>query len=114
MDSSRGFPARPPAVWRAGTPSGRTDSPLQPMPRSRLVFVYVLRSLRDGERYTGLSLDVASRLGQHNAGRVRSTKARAPFALIYQEPFQTLKEARTREKYFKSGAGRRWLHKNGF
>ena len=76
--------------------------------------VYVLRSLADGDRYVDLSTDISRRVEEHNSGKVRSTKARVPFVLVYQESFDTLMEARAREKYFKTAAGRRWLDKRGF
>jgi putative endonuclease len=70
---------------------------------------YVLQSLVDHKRYAGLSSDVEKRLKMHNAGKVKSTKRRRPFLLIYQEVAGTLAEARKREKYFKSAAGRSFL-----
>jgi putative endonuclease len=70
---------------------------------------YVLQSLVDHKHYTGLSSDVEKRLKMHNDGKVQSTKRRRPFILIYQEVAKTLVEARKREKYFKSAAGRRFL-----
>ena len=78
------------------------------------VHVYVLRSGADGDRYVGLSTNVPQRVEEHNSGKVKSTKARAPFVLVYQESFDSLVEARAREKYFKTAAGRRWLDKRGF
>ena len=71
--------------------------------------IYVLRSLQDYQNYVGLSANVDKRLKMHNAGKVRSTKSRRPFHLIYQEFVGSLQKARTREKYFKSAAGRRYL-----
>jgi putative endonuclease len=47
----------------------------------------------------------------HNAGKIRSTKSRRPFQLIYKELVGSLREARIREKYFKSAAGRKYLEK---
>ncbi|HPC36925.1 MAG TPA: GIY-YIG nuclease family protein [Candidatus Marinimicrobia bacterium] len=44
--------------------------------------VYVLRSLKDGCYYVGMSEDVAKRLMTHNLGKVTSTKSRRPFELI--------------------------------
>jgi len=70
---------------------------------------YVLQSLVDHKHYAGLSSDVEKRLKMHNDGKVQSTKRRRPFRLIYQEVAETLVEARKREKYFKSAAGRRFL-----
>jgi putative endonuclease len=77
------------------------------------MFVYVLRSLRDGKRYVGLSGDIRQRLVEHNGGRVDSTRGRRPFELIHTEELNTLGEARAREKYLKSAAGRQFLKKLG-
>ncbi len=76
---------------------------------SREYSTYVLKSFTDNKHYVGLSFDVEKRLKMHNAGRVQSTKKRRPFKIIYQEVSGTLAEARKREKYFKSAAGRRFL-----
>ena len=73
--------------------------------------VYVLQSLKDLKYYRGLSSDVQSRVQQHNAGKVRSTKSRRPFKLVYQEEVGTLSEARQREKYLKTSAGRKFIEK---
>ena len=82
---------------------------------SEILFsVYVLRSLKDGKRYIGLSASVTHRLGQHNKGKVKSTKSRRPFTLVHQETYGDLAEARRREKYLKSSAGRKFLDKNGW
>ena len=67
-------------------------------------YVYVLRSLADRERYIGLSNDVSRRVREHNAGKVKSTRARVPFVVVHQESYQTLAEARAREKYLKTAA----------
>jgi len=75
------------------------------------MYVYVLRSKRDGKRYVGLAADVQKRLVEHNRGVTRSTKGRGPFILVYAEYLATLPEARKREKYLKTAAGRRFLHK---
>lgn len=48
-------------------------------------FVYVLLNDR-GISYTGISIDVARRLTQHNAGAgARFTRGRGPWRLIHQE-----------------------------
>ena len=67
--------------------------------------VYIIQSLKDRGYYVGLSSDVEKRLVYHNAGRVRSTKARTPFTLVYSEDFATRVLAREREKYLKSYKG---------
>jgi len=81
--------------------------------RCQVVFVYVLRSLKDGKRYIGLSENVDERREQHNRGQVDSTKGRRPFKFMYKEELNSLADARKREKYFKSAAGRRFLKRLG-
>jgi len=72
-------------------------------------FVYVLRNLRDRKRYVGMTTNIESRLSQHNAGRVFSTKSRRPFEIVHIEEFPDRISARRREKYLKSGIGRELL-----
>ena len=72
-------------------------------------YVYILKSLTDNGFYTGSTEELSERLKRHNQGKVRSTKSRRPFELIYQEVYETRTEARQRENYLKSGAGRRFL-----
>ena len=38
------------------------------------MFVYVLKSIKDGRFYVGMSGDVEVRLNEHNLGRTKSTK----------------------------------------
>ena len=73
--------------------------------------VYVLRSLKDGKRYIGYTSDLPKRLKEHNSGKTESTKRRRPFDVVYKEEFQEEEDAKTREKFFKSGVGREELHK---
>lgn len=65
-------------------------------------FVYMLKSLKDEKFYTGHTADLKRRLKQHNSGRVRSTKARRPFELVYWESLKTRREAMLREREVKS------------
>ncbi len=43
----------------------------------------------------------------HNSGKVFSTKKFVPWEIIYSEKIGSYSDARRREKYFKSSAGRR-------
>ena len=72
-------------------------------------YVYVLLSTRDRRFYVGLTSDVVGRLQQHNDGKVPSTKARGPLALIYWEGCLNRSDAAQREKYLKSAWGKRYL-----
>jgi putative endonuclease len=66
-----------------------------------MYYVYVLKSLKDGNLYIGQTSDLNKRLRCHNSGRVKSTKRRAPFKLIYVDEFSTRGEAMKREKFLK-------------
>ncbi len=71
--------------------------------------VYVLQSEVDGSFYKGMTSDMDRRLKQHNSGKTKSTKSKMPWRVVYTEKYPGALEARKREKYFKSAAGRRFL-----
>ncbi|MBL7045715.1 MAG: GIY-YIG nuclease family protein [Parcubacteria group bacterium] len=72
-----------------------------------MFYVYILLSKKDSYIYTGLTNNVERRLKEHNSGQVKPTKAHTPFEVMYTEFFKTRHEARSREKFFKTGAGRK-------
>jgi putative endonuclease len=72
-------------------------------------FVYALRSLKDNNLYIGISRNPEKRVRIHNKGKTESTRIRRPFVLIHKESCNSLKEAREKEKYYKSGFGREIL-----
>ncbi len=72
-------------------------------------YTYVLRSLKDGETYTGSTGDLRKRFKQHAEGETRSTKGRRPLELIYYEMCKNEIDARTREIFLKTGMGKRYL-----
>ncbi|MFH1182778.1 MAG: GIY-YIG nuclease family protein [Candidatus Moraniibacteriota bacterium] len=74
-------------------------------------FVYILQSQKDKRTYVGYTNNLKRRLAEHNNGRVQSTKNRKPFIILFTEKFLTSREAKKRELYWKSGAGRRNLNK---
>ncbi|NQV90484.1 GIY-YIG nuclease family protein [Candidatus Uhrbacteria bacterium] len=74
-------------------------------------YMYVLKSQKDGLRYVGFTGDLKKRFQEHQDGRVISTKYRRLFNLEYYEACLDEGDARAREKYFKSTAGRRFLAK---
>jgi len=75
-----------------------------------MYYVYILQSLKDNKTYVGYTVDVVERLKYHNSGRVTATKNRRPLRLLFSEEFPTVAEAKRREGYWKSGAGRRKLN----
>lgn len=78
---------------------------------NKIYWVYVLESEKDRMRYTGFTIDIRNRLGQHHSGKVFSTKHRRPLKLIYIEGCLDIEDARRREKYLKMTGGRRFLAK---
>jgi len=56
-------------------------------------FVYILRTSAN-TLYIGQTNNVAGRLKLHNAGKVNSTKSRAPFKLVGYKEFKTRSESR--------------------
>ncbi len=77
-----------------------------------MYYVYIIYSKKFKRYYIGMSANVAQRVISHNSGKVRSTKAFIKWELIHVEDFKTRNEARVREKYLKSAAGRRWRKTN--
>lgn len=74
-----------------------------------MYYVYLLISEKDGNFYTGSATDLKRRFEEHNSGRVISTKNRRPLKLIYYEACLDETDARSREKYLKSGMGKKYL-----
>ena len=74
-----------------------------------MYYVYIIESQNDGKRYTGSTNNLRKRLKFHNNGKVSSTKGRGPFFLIYYEACLNEEDTRSREKYLKSGMGKRYL-----
>jgi len=74
-----------------------------------MYFTYVLLSKKDGKFYVGHTDDLKKRLEEHNLGLVESTSLRRPLKLVYFEASLSLGDLVAREKYFKTGFGRRFL-----
>ncbi len=73
--------------------------------------VYVIESLRNGKRYIGFTCRSADRrLSEHNRGSNKWARENRPFKLVHKEFFEKEKEARLREKFLKSGQGRKFLN----
>jgi len=70
-------------------------------------YVYVLQNDR-GRHYVGSTgRSPQLRLAEHNAGLSRWTRTHGPWSLVYQETYDDKNAALGREKFLKTGAGRR-------
>ncbi|MDO8584644.1 MAG: GIY-YIG nuclease family protein [bacterium] len=73
-------------------------------------YVYMLFSLKDGRCYTSFTTNLKERLQQHACGEAKSTRTRLPLKLIHYEYFISKEDAEAREKFLKSGLGRKQIH----
>lgn len=60
-------------------------------------YVYILKSSIDSSLYTGQTNNLKDRLKKHNFGRIKSTKNKIPYNLVYFEEYETRSEAMLRE-----------------
>ena len=74
-----------------------------------LFYVYVLVSEKDNSWYIGYTSDLAKRLIEHNSGKTITTNRKKPWIVLYYEVSSNKEDAIAREKYLKSGMGRRYL-----
>ena len=72
--------------------------------------VYVLISEKDFLLYIGFTTNIENRLKNHHSGGTTSTKHRRPLKLIFTEFYLFEQDARNRESYFKTSAGKRALN----
>jgi putative endonuclease len=65
--------------------------------------------MTDSGLYIGYSRNLKVRLRQHDNKESLATSHRGPWKLIYYEAYLNLEDALGRERYLKSGSGRRFL-----
>lgn len=74
-----------------------------------MFYTYVIRNKDSGKWYTGYTNDLRKRFKEHNTNKVCSTKNRGPFDIIYYEACLNEYDAIAREKYLKTGMGKRYI-----
>ncbi|MES2930658.1 MAG: GIY-YIG nuclease family protein [Patescibacteria group bacterium] len=77
-----------------------------------MYYTYSLKSKERNYIYVGLTSDMKRRFEEHNSGKNKTTAPYRPFDLLFSESYDTRPEARSREKYLKSGIGKEWIKKN--
>lgn len=75
-----------------------------------MYYVYILH-LTNNKLYTGYSGNLQRRIAQHQYGSVESTKNFKPLQLIHYEAYILEDDARRREKYLKTGEGKKFLNR---
>ena len=76
-----------------------------------MFYVYVLHSDTDDGLYIGFSSDLRRRVAEHRQGLAFATAFRGPWRLAYYEAYLDEADALGRERFLKSGGGRRFLDK---
>ncbi|MCR4283934.1 MAG: GIY-YIG nuclease family protein [Parcubacteria group bacterium] len=74
-----------------------------------MYYTYAIKSEVRNYIYVGLTNNLDRRIKQHNDKKERTTRAYAPFRILFIEKFTTRTDARQKEKYLKSGAGKEYL-----
>lgn len=74
-----------------------------------MYYNYVIQSKKDRKLYTGCTNDLQKRLERHNKGLIASTKNRRPLKVIYYEACINKKDVFQREKFLKTGMGKRYI-----
>jgi putative endonuclease len=78
-----------------------------------MFWVYVLINRTAGKRYIGQTDDLDRRLIEHNGqsenSRRYTGKYQGKWELVYSEQHPSRSEAMKRERWMKSGIGRKWL-----
>lgn len=72
-------------------------------------YVYTFLSKKDNKLYTGFTTNLTQRITEHFNGFVTATKHRRPLQLIHYEYFVNQTDAKARERFLKSGFGRKQL-----
>ncbi|MFC1656867.1 GIY-YIG nuclease family protein [Patescibacteria group bacterium] len=72
-------------------------------------YTYIIQSIKNKRWHTGCTMDLRKRFKEHNKNLVFSTKSRGPFKIIYYEACPNRGDAFAREKYLKSGMGKRYI-----
>jgi len=74
-----------------------------------MFYIYAIKSINRNYIYVGMTDNLSRRFNQHNTEKSRSTRFYAPFKIIHVEESNNRIDARKKEKYLKSGAGKEFL-----
>mgnify|MGYP000361939083 CR=1 FL=1 len=73
------------------------------------IFVYILKSLKDGSYYVGSTQNVESRVKHHNQTGTQYTKQKRPWELVYSEEHADRSSAMQREYAIKKKGGKKFI-----
>ncbi|HEX5002662.1 MAG TPA: GIY-YIG nuclease family protein [Bacteroidia bacterium] len=71
----------------------------------------MLFSAHSGRIYIGYTTDLVNRIKSHNIYSKKGYTTRfRPWTVVHVEVFRSKSDALKREKFLKSGIGRKWIH----
>ncbi|MEM7548399.1 MAG: GIY-YIG nuclease family protein [Bacteroidota bacterium] len=76
-----------------------------------MFYTYILISESNQRYYVGHTHNLKERLKYHNDGRVRSTKNKGPWKIVYFEKYISKLEANRRELEIKKKKSRKYIEK---
>ena len=74
--------------------------------------LHTIKGLTTGKHYIGITNNLARRLQEHTSGATKGGQVIGVFELLHTEEFADYPSARKREKFLKSGQGRKWIKEN--
>ena len=74
-----------------------------------MFWLYILKNELTNRYYIGSTNNLERRLEQHKKGYTRTTKILGTYDLVYKEEYNTLLEARLREKKLKSYKSKKYI-----
>jgi len=80
-------------------------------PIGYMYYCYILSSSKSPIFYFGSTNNLKERLRLHSEGKIKATKPRRPWRLIWCGGFETEKQARDFERYLKTGSGKAFAYK---
>jgi len=72
-------------------------------------YMYILQSEKSGRYYIGHTGNLDERIATHNSGKVKSTRNKGPWQVLYFEKFNTKIEANRRELEVKRQKSRSYI-----
>ena len=73
------------------------------------ITLYIVKGLSTGKHYIGITNNLQRRLQEHRKGSTKGGQIIGDFELVHTEEFPDYLSARKREKFLKSGQGRKWI-----
>ncbi|MBE9593188.1 MAG: GIY-YIG nuclease family protein [Proteobacteria bacterium] len=72
-------------------------------------FAYIIKGLKDGSYCTVSTQNLPARLERHNQGRLRYTKHKIPWELVYLQEYHDRSIAMRKEKEIKNRKSRQFI-----